>query len=136
MNSILAKEALSQMNLSIFLIEAADVPKADWIGLSDPYCILSVSGNPETQKSKYIDNTKTPKWNESFTFFIEDDQKSLTILLMDKDIYPKSDDLIASIEIPISSFPPNKEIEKWYTLKCADGIQGNPKIHLQVTLQK
>lgn len=124
------------MTLSVFLVEAADVPKSDLIGLSDPYCILSISGQPDKQTSKYIDNTKTPKWNETFTFFVKDEKQSLHIDLMDKDIPPKKDDLLGSIDIPISSFPPGQEIEKWYSLPPASGIKGTAKVHLLVIFNK
>lgn len=125
-----------QMTLSVTLIEGADVPKSDLIGLSDPYCILSIKGKGDQQTSKYIDNTKTPVWNDNFTFFVENKNQILHIDLMDKDIPPKKDDLLASIDIPISEFPVGESLEKWYNLQCAKGVKGTPRIHLDVTLSK
>ncbi|KAK8896215.1 Protein Aster-C [Tritrichomonas musculus] len=124
------------MTLYVFLIEGSGVIKSDLIGKSDPYCVLSISGEPDKQQSKHIDDCHEPKWNDSFTFFVKDTSKSLHIEMMDKDIPPKKDDTLATLDIPISSLPVNKEIEKWYSMTPTKGRQGSTKIHLQISYSK
>lgn len=121
------------MTLYVFLIEAADVIKADLIGKSDPYCVLSISGEIDQQKSKVIDDCHNPKWNDSFTFFVKDTSKSLHIELFDDDIHPKKDDKLATLDIPISSLPKNNEIEKWYPMTPVSGRVGTTKLHMQIS---
>lgn len=124
------------MILSVTLIEGANVPKADLFGLSDPYCILSIKGKGDEQKSKYIDNTESPQWNDNFTFFVDNQNQILHIDLMDKDLPPKKDDLLGSVDIELSQLTIGKTEEKWYNISCAKGIKGNPKIRMEITLIK
>ena len=121
------------MNLSVFLIEADNMPKCDIISKADPYCVLSVTGAKEKHKSKYIKDTDHPIWNESFTFFVTDHKsQSLDIKLMDKDLL--FDDPIANLTIDLSGIKPSETVDKWYDMTCVKDIKGNPRIHLTLTL--
>lgn len=60
--------------LTVVLLEARGLPKADIFSNSDPFCVLSLSPtfSEESQKSKSKIDTNDPVWNESFEFFVED----------------------------------------------------------------
>ncbi|RUS14952.1 C2 domain-containing protein [Endogone sp. FLAS-F59071] len=71
-------------NIEVTIIEARNLKDADWFSKNDPWCELTVDGVYK-QKTKYINNTSLPDWNETFTFPILAGQNKLYITLYDKD---------------------------------------------------
>lgn len=119
--------------LNLKLIEAKDVPKMD-LGKSDPYVVAVVEG--QTHKTKVINNTLTPKWDETFTFDLSDYKTAVAELtLIDKDI--ASDDKISKLEIGCGYLPYGHIIDQWFTLEnLKGGKKKGGQIHVQIQLSQ
>jgi len=116
--------------LHVRLIEGRDVPKMDSLGKTDPYCVLTISGN-QRKESKFIKNTYTPKWNEDFHFDVPNPQSDVfKILMRDKDV--KFDDDISTYEMETRFLPFHTVSDMWVNMRTInDKIKyGGGRIHL------
>lgn len=124
------------MELHVKVVEAADVPKMDTVGKSDPFVQLSLSTTSQKWKTKAKNNTSTPVWNEQFTLPITTKMDDiLTVELFDKDDVSDSD-RISSVTIQVNKIPQNKVNDSWYTLHPAKGVKTGGKLRLVVHFTK
>ena len=117
------------MLLHVKIIEAVDVPKMDIFTDSDPYVILSLNNSSGREKTKVIDNTKHPIWNQDFHFPIRPQNQTLQLILMDKDVISK-DDPISQYELPIGSLNVGQVYEEWIDMCPFKGVKTGGKLHL------
>ena len=116
------------MQLHIRIIEAKDIAKMDTIGKTDAYCQFGINGKT-THSTKVIDNSLTPKWDEEFTFPISNPVSDTFHLVMkDRDI--GIDDLMATLDISLSSLPIGVVVDNWYPLQQVDKVPKGGIIHL------
>ena len=125
------------------LIEAKNVPKADVVGKSDPYCLISIHHPDEKKKrhqkskplkSRRFKNTDHPKWNENYIFeAFNAEHDYIKVVLKDHDAISK-DDKIATLQIPISSseLRNGTTLEKWAEMNPAKGITGKAQLHYTI----
>ena len=124
------------MNLHIRVVEAADVPKMDVAGKSDPYVLIKSSKSSQTYQTKHKNNTDKPVWNEEFTIPITSAMDDiLTIEMYDKDTISK-DDIISKIAIQVNKIPPGKVNDSWYTMHPLGKLTTGGKLRLVVHLAK
>ena len=97
--------------LGVKVIEAKNLKAADG-DKSDPYCVLKVADNEK--KTKVIDCTLNPIWNQTFYFDIKSySTNELLIKIFDKDKLSK-DDLLFQWIIPINKLQCGIVEDKWY----------------------
>ena len=133
----------STPKLYVCVIEASDLPKMDVIGKADPYCEVKMRYPNESKrknrsskvaKTKRLNNTDHPKWNEHFVYDIKSIPKDhIKIVIKDHDKLSQ-DDSIAFVKIPIADLQDGKMVDKWYNMELFNGLSGNPKIHLTLRL--
>ena len=101
--------------LTCVLIKADGVKAADRGGTSDPYCKLSMpagldtggkqSGKAIKHKSRVVDKTLNPEWNETFEFVGVKESGVLTVECYDRDVammgMGKSKDALGVIEVNV-----------------------------------
>ena len=111
--------------LKVILLEAENVPKMDVIGWADPYCLFQLAGQKEIQKSKVINNTKHPIWDERFEFKLQNKNRDiLHILMKDKDAMSADDD-VAKVEIPLTPLNPNQPVLHWFPMIPVKGVEAS-----------
>mmetsp|Transcript_47123 Transcript_47123/g.151052 ORF Transcript_47123/g.151052 Transcript_47123/m.151052 type:complete len:764 (-) Transcript_47123:15-2306(-) len=98
-----AQRNMSVRKLYIYLMRARNLTAADWNlrgeGTSDPYVVVSCGGYEV--KSKVIDRTLDPVWNEKFVFqACQYSGESLHIEVFDHDV-GNDDDYLGGLEIPL-----------------------------------
>jgi len=59
---------LSLFKYEVHVREASNLVSADFLGKSDPYCIVKMGGDVE-QRTQIINQELNPKWNKSFVFW-------------------------------------------------------------------
>lgn len=122
------------MELHVRVVEAQDIPKMDFFGKADPYCILQMSSSSDSRKTKVCSNTYTPVWNEEFHFPVANQTRdALHILIKDRD-RGMADDPISKIEIPISSLQVGNVMDRWYNMNPIKGVKKGGRLRLVLHL--
>ena len=111
-----------------------NIPKMDVIGKSDPYIKLTVSSDSHEWSSTMVkDNTQEPVWNESFLFWITNPvQDKLMFKMWDKDV--ASDDLISTLELPLSNFKVGQKVEDWFDFVPAPKVESGGRVKMLIYL--
>jgi len=122
--------------LSVKVIEARNIAAMDKGGTSDPYCRLKCNFNKQRFKTKVIDKTLSPKWEETFKFFAPyPPEGQVTIKMWDKDRWT-SDDFLGEVLLDITKFADGKSQDLWLTLSNEPKKkEGSTKgeVHVQIT---
>ncbi|CAG6021720.1 unnamed protein product [Menidia menidia] len=111
------------INLTVGILQAADLLSMDSGGTSDPYVKVFVL--PDKKKkydTKVHKKTLNPVFNETFVFkipFQEMGGKTLVMSVYDFDRFSKHD-IIGEIKIPMNTLDLAKPIEEWRDLDSAD----------------
>lgn len=105
--------------LRIYMIEARNLVSADVAlvgkGKSDPYAVLKFG--PEKFKTKVINNSVNPEWNEVFETIIDcKDAQVIDLEIRDEDPGSK-DDKIGTAAIDISSSASKGTLDTWLPLE-------------------
>lgn len=100
----ISKEA----SLNVVLLEARNLPSANFQGLADPFVILSL----EEQKSKsaYKSNTLDPVWNENFMFQPSSKNAILNIEIWSKGSLYSGDTLLGKSEVFLENHVDQKKV--------------------------
>ncbi|KAL9647433.1 hypothetical protein ABK040_006795 [Willaertia magna] len=126
-------------HVEINLIKAINLPVMD-IFTSDPYCTFDLG--KDVVKSKVIDRSLNPVWNQKLLLAIPDEEikkgtdlntLNLRVTLLDRDGI-KKDDLISSILLPFSELRP-EGIPTDYVLDLPGELcqKSKSKLHFNVT---
>ncbi|CAF3704281.1 unnamed protein product [Rotaria sp. Silwood1] len=123
----------------VIVIKAKDLVKADiqilGQGKSDPFVKVKAQGNVE-YKTKTINNTTTPQWNEVFEFVVEQSESdAVEFEVYDED--PGKDDFLGRAQYPINTLVGKEAVDTWLTLQ--DVKKGSINVCLQyfsLTTQK
>jgi len=120
---------------TIKVVEARHIAPMDKGGTSDPYCRLKCSFNKQRFKTKVIDKTLTPKWDESFKFFTPGaPEGTVTLKMWDKDRWT-TDDFLGEITIDVSKYQDKQPQDSWITLEHEPKKKSPEKgeVHLVIT---
>jgi Ca2+-dependent lipid-binding protein len=104
-----------QINLEI--LEAKDLMKADIIGKSDPYAVVSIGDNP-VAKTPVIKNNQNPKWNFSTCIPLDEGSpRIMNVEIFDSDKHGK-DRSLGSANIDLMELvDDNPLVDTWLPLK-------------------
>ncbi|XP_028754994.1 C2 and GRAM domain-containing protein At1g03370 isoform X2 [Neltuma alba] len=105
------------MKLVVRVIEAKNLPPTDPNGLSDPYVRIQLGR--QKFKTKVVKKSLNPKWDEEFSFRVDDLNEELQFSVMDEDRY-FNDDFVGQLKVPVSLVF-EEEIKSlgtaWYSLQ-------------------
>ncbi|KAI5076321.1 hypothetical protein GOP47_0008386 [Adiantum capillus-veneris] len=116
--------------LDVHLIEAHGLLDSDSFGKSDPYAVIYC--HQEIQKSRILDRTVDPVWNEHFRFSINNEVTEVLIKLFDKDDM-RSDDPLGNVVVPLHKVFSGGEVPS--TKYKVLGPKGQPQGELSVALR-
>jgi synaptotagmin-1 len=109
--------------LSVNVIQAADLPGMDMSGTSDPYVkVYLLPDKKKKYETKVHRKTLNPVFNESFTFkvpYAEVGSKILTFAVYDFDRFSKHDQ-IGQVQVPLNSIDLGRVVEEWRDLQSPD----------------
>ncbi|CAJ2643585.1 synaptotagmin-5-like [Trifolium pratense] len=76
--------------LSVTVISAEDLPVVDLMGKADPFVVLSLKKSEKKQKTRVVNESLNPVWNQTFDFVVEDGLHDMLIVeLWDHDTFGK-----------------------------------------------
>ncbi|KAL4180153.1 hypothetical protein AMTRI_Chr13g123800 [Amborella trichopoda] len=76
--------------LSVTVIGAEDLPQMDLMGKADPYVVLHMKKADIKYKTRVVNETLNPGWNQTFDFVVEDGLHDMLLLVVyDHDTFGK-----------------------------------------------
>lgn len=118
--------------LYVELISASSLTAADLNGLSDPYVVITCGGS--AAKSKVIDATLNPEWDQKFFFYVTDAMNGVIKFdVFDKDLL-SSDDELGYVIVPLAEF--EDEQVHHLDLKLLGADAGKGRLDVRVTYVK
>ncbi|EAY12023.1 C2 domain containing protein, partial [Trichomonas vaginalis G3] len=123
--------------LDCTVVSASNLVKMDKHGLSDPYVVLKLNANGETQKTEVIKKELNPQWNQEFHFTLIDKKTDVLIIeCYDWDDH-NSHDLIGNAILELAQFSYDIPIEADVPLKKEGGHRKDRgAVHLKFTIHK
>uniref|UniRef100_A0A5B6ZBJ9 Putative synaptotagmin-5 n=1 Tax=Davidia involucrata TaxID=16924 RepID=A0A5B6ZBJ9_DAVIN len=84
------REVIVRGVLSVTVISAEDLPAADLMGKADPYVVLILKKTETKNKTRVVNDSLNPVWNQTFDFVVEDGLHDMLILeVWDHDTFGK-----------------------------------------------
>ncbi|KAK8597885.1 hypothetical protein V6N13_095280 [Hibiscus sabdariffa] len=84
------KEVIIRGVLSVTVISAEDLPVVDLMGKADPYVVLTLKKSEAKHKTRVVNDSLNPVWNQTFDFVVEDGLHDMLILeVYDHDTFGK-----------------------------------------------
>ncbi|WOL19075.1 hypothetical protein Cni_G27872 [Canna indica] len=84
------KEVIIRGVLSVTVISAEDLPAMDVMGKSDPYVVIRMKKSETKNKTRVVNESLNPTWNQTFDIVVEDGLHDMLILeVWDHDTFGK-----------------------------------------------
>ncbi|MBA0795923.1 hypothetical protein Gohar_006745 [Gossypium harknessii] len=84
------REIIIRGVLSVTVISAEDLPIVDLMGKADPYVVLTMKKSELKNKTRVVNDSLNPVWNQTFDFVVEDGLHDMLILeVWDHDTFGK-----------------------------------------------
>ncbi|KAL9176521.1 hypothetical protein ABFS82_01G002600 [Erythranthe guttata] len=84
------KDIIIRGVLSVTVMSAEELPTTDFMGKSDPFVVLTMKKSDQKNKTRVLNDTLNPVWNQTFDFVVEDGLHELLILeVYDHDTFGK-----------------------------------------------
>ncbi|CAM9000956.1 unnamed protein product [Rhodiola kirilowii] len=84
------REVIIRGVLSVTIISAEDLPPADVMGKADPYVVVTLKKTESRNKTRVVNDSLNPVWNQTFDFVVEDALHDMLILeIFDHDTFGK-----------------------------------------------
>lgn len=84
------KEVIIRGVLSVTVISAEDLPAVDFMGKSDPFVVLTLKKAETKNKTRVVNNSLNPVWNQTFDFVVEDGLHDMLLVeVYDHDTFGK-----------------------------------------------
>ncbi|KAG4133542.1 hypothetical protein ERO13_D08G100300v2 [Gossypium hirsutum] len=84
------REIIIRGVLSVTVISAEDLPIIDLMGKADPYVVLTMKKSELKNKTRVVNDSLNPVWNQTFDFVVEDGLHDMLILeVWDHDTFGK-----------------------------------------------
>ncbi|XP_073668580.1 cytosolic phospholipase A2 beta-like [Paramisgurnus dabryanus] len=114
---MLKKEVKPYWNLSVKVLHGNIKMTYDYFSEADCYVILNLpTASARTYRTKTIDNSNKPVWNETFHFRLQSNVKNiLEFQVYDNDLYMR-DDLIGTVLFDTDNLTPEKKEQKCFIL--------------------
>uniref|UniRef100_A0A7N0TZC8 Uncharacterized protein n=1 Tax=Kalanchoe fedtschenkoi TaxID=63787 RepID=A0A7N0TZC8_KALFE len=84
------REVIIRGVLSVTIISAEDLPPADVMGKADPYAVVIMKKADSRNKTRVVNGSLNPVWNQTFDFVVEDALHDMLIIeIWDHDTFGK-----------------------------------------------
>ncbi|XP_008788811.2 synaptotagmin-5-like isoform X1 [Phoenix dactylifera] len=130
--SLRKKDVIIRGVLSVTVISAEDLPAMDVMGKADPFVVLSMKKLETKNKTRVVNESLNPIWNQTFDFVVEDGLHDMLILeVYDHDTFGK--DYIGRCIMTLTRVIMEGEFTESFPLEGAKS--GRLNLHLKWTPQ-
>ncbi|KAJ4878870.1 Synaptotagmin-5 [Raphanus sativus] len=110
------KDVIVRGVLSVTVISAEEIPIQDMMGKADPYVVLSMKKSGAKSKTRVVNDSLDPVWNQTFDFVVEDGLHDMLVLeVWDHDTFGK--DYIGRCILTLTRVIMEEEYKDWFTLE-------------------
>ncbi|XP_010533120.1 PREDICTED: synaptotagmin-5 [Tarenaya hassleriana] len=121
------KEVIVRGVLIVTVISAEDIPVQDVMGKADPYVVLTMKKSGAKNKTRVVNDSLNPVWNQTFDFVVEDGLHDMLVLeVWDHDTFGK--DYIGRCILTLTRVIMEGEYKDWFELDEAK----SGKLHLHL----
>ena len=113
--------------LDVRVCAARKLPDTQWISKPDPYCKVHLEN--QTHKTRTIDNTVNPVWDEVFKFVVADENSSQLRVELWKKNHLVSDEFLGVYNLSISGLVKGVVRDGWFLLQQS---KTNAELHLRI----
>nr|KYP70195.1 Extended synaptotagmin-3 [Cajanus cajan] len=118
--------------LSVTVISAEDLPVVDLMGKADPFVVLMLKKTDKKLKTRVVNESLNPVWNQTFDFVVEDGLHEMLILeVYDHDTFGK--EKIGRVILTLTKVILEGEYSETFPLDGAKS--GNISLHLKWAAQ-
>ncbi|KFP89526.1 Synaptotagmin-2, partial [Apaloderma vittatum] len=121
--AISLRTPLSPLQLTVGILQAAELPALDMGGTSDPYVkVFLLPDKKKKYETKVQKKTLNPAFNETFTFKVPYQElggKTLVMAIYDFDRFSKHD-IIGEVKVPMNTVDLGQPIEEWRDLQSGE----------------
>ncbi|WJX35522.1 Synaptotagmin-4 [Trifolium repens] len=118
--------------LSVTVISAEDLPVVDLMGKADPFVVLALKKSEKKYKTRVVNESLNPVWNQTFDFVVEDGLHDMLIIeLWDHDTFGK--EKMGKVIMTLTKVILEGEYDETFVLD--DAKSGKINLHLRWTAQ-
>ncbi|KAL2346698.1 hypothetical protein Fmac_000698 [Flemingia macrophylla] len=118
--------------LSVTVISAEDLPAVDLMGKADPFVVLMLKKTDKKLKTRVVNESLNPVWNQTFDFVVEDGLHEMLILeVYDHDTFGK--EKIGRVILTLTKVILEGEYSETFPIEGAKS--GNISLHFKWTPQ-
>ncbi|CAA7026523.1 unnamed protein product [Microthlaspi erraticum] len=122
------KDVIVRGVLSVTVISAEEIPIQDLMGKADPYVVLSMKKSGAKSKTRVVNDSLNPVWNQTFDFVVEDGLHDMLVLeVWDHDTFGK--DYIGRCILTLTRVIMEEEYKDWFPLD--ESKTGKLQLHLK-----
>ncbi|KAJ0245011.1 Synaptotagmin-5 [Hirschfeldia incana] len=122
------KDVIVRGVLSVTVISAEEIPIQDLMGKADPFVVLSMKKSGAKSKTRVVNDSLNPVWNQTFDFVVEDGLHDMLVLeVWDHDTFGK--DYIGRCILTLTRVIMEEEYTDWFQLD--ESKAGKLQLHLK-----
>ncbi|ELW48126.1 Cytosolic phospholipase A2 delta, partial [Tupaia chinensis] len=119
--------------LTVRVLEARRLPRADLLSEADPYVVLQLPTAPGMKyRTQTVTDSSNPVWNETFRFLIQSQVKNILELSIYDEDSVTEDDICFKVLYDVSEVPPGKLLQKTFSRSP----QGEEELDVEFLLEK
>ncbi|XP_008057682.1 cytosolic phospholipase A2 delta [Carlito syrichta] len=127
------RETSACWRLTVKVLEARNLRRADLLSEADPYVTLQLPTAPGMKfKTKTVVNSSHPVWNETFSFLIQTRVKNVLELSIYDEDSVSEDDVCFKVLYDISEVLPGKRLQKTFS----QSPQGEEELDMEFLMEK
>jgi hypothetical protein len=126
--------SVRNLQLHVHVVEAADIPRTDFLGQPDVYMTLQLSNAAAQQSTDVIPDTQNPIWNQMFHFALPDPSCTVLFAVIKSRSVFGADTPLAQLGIPLAQFAPYHVADRWWHMQplARQGTSPTVRIVLQI----
>lgn len=115
--------------LKLTVMNARNLKNVELLGMIDPFVSVNIEGRKQLVRTRTVDNTKEPVWDESFTILLYNIAETLNLVVKDENGM-KKDHILGACSLSLSSLIEEPQQEHCSKLSVQGKSRGELTYHL------